>query len=899
MVKGLSEASSALLSPADYAAPRKQAVRYYLFAVGLAIPLGLGVAQYVLALIGDTVPPSWAPALFVLPVAVGLASGVLRRNGLLEHWVGRSITGMALFWAVAAIHLVTLAGGLDGDWHAPWLGGVLATATVIGAVLGAAGPAFKTPLGASAAGVAAISGLAVLHGLSGAALGEALPSVPVLGAFLAGLIISLALTVGAFLELHDLLIGRSNVDKFRVLAEALPFPILLSEGAVGGQVLFANESSRRQLFAGAADGPLPPIEKLYNNAEDLARIDERLDHDGTAEGHMVEMRRSDGSSFWALTSARSIAFNGLPATLTGFIDITDRKMAEEALLASEVRYALISRAANDGIWDWDIPSGTVYFSSRWKEIVGAEPGKRLSTLDDWFGRVYPDDLAVLKAAIDEHLAGATSQLDIEYRVRHGDGRLCWMQCRGIALRRKDGTPIRMAGSQSDITLRKTYETNLRNAAYEDRLTGLNNRAFFTHLVDTRGTQESIEDTAILLFNIDQFRRVNDNLGTGSGDALLIAFARRLSSWVKPQDALCRLGADEFGVWLSDLADHHAAMQLAGSIVADLSQPYTLGDAQLPVIISSGLATASIGGANSGADLLHNAKLALDRSKQLSEGRCVLFDEQLLKETKLRQRLSRELATAGRLGQIFLEYQPVVALLGEGRDRVAGFEALMRWRHPELGLIPPGQFVPLAEEAGLIGSLGMLAIEHAARDIGLWSEAGLTENSFSVAVNLSARQISDAAGVQRLYSLLDRLTLPTGRLKLEITESVLMNDPDEMAKTFRELRDRGVELSLDDFGTGYSSLSYLHRFPLNVLKVDRSFVTRMLHSPEALRLVRSIIELGHDLGLAVVAEGVEEAEEVECLRDLGCDFGQGYFFSRPVPAARAEQFLASGLVSSKG
>jgi diguanylate cyclase (GGDEF)-like protein/PAS domain S-box-containing protein len=894
----VSGVSSSLPRAQEFGASFRRLFEAHLLGMGIVGALILYALQFALIEFEYGTPEIWTSWLVVLACATGVALVLAQRHGLAGAWPGRAACGGSAFVMLGIIHGISMASVAGWQWSPGWAAGALAVAGVVGVTIGVCGPALLTPIGAAGGGIASLAGIGLMHALTIRALGGIVYWSAVVAPLAGVLFATLALLVGIKLELHGLLLGRSRIDRFRILADALPIPIVLTS-ADGEKVIFANELSRRQLLASEGHGGAAGIGRLYTNPEESKHLGEMVRRDGEVEGHIVEMRRTDGTTFWALSSARSIAFDGRPAILSGFVDITDRKMAEEALLASEVRYALISRAANDGIWDWDIPSDTVYYSARWKEIVGAEPGKRLSTLEDWFSRVHPDDLPALKEAVDEHIAGRTAQLDVEYRIRHGDGRICWMQSRGIALRRKDGSAIRMAGSQADITLRKTYEINLRNAAYEDRLTGLNNRAYFTHLVDTRVGEESIKGSAILLFNIDQFRRVNDALGTGSGDALLIAFARRLASWVKPQDALCRLGADEFGVWLTDIQDYQAAMQLANSILADLSQPYTLGEAQLPVTISAGLAAASIGGARSGADLLHNSRLALDRSKQMGEGRCVLFDEQLLKETKLRQRLSRELANAGRLDQIFLEYQPVVALSGSGSDRVAGFEALMRWRHPDLGLIPPGQFVPLAEEAGLIGSLGMLAIEHAAREIAHWTDEGLATGNFSVAVNLSARQISDAAGVQRLYSLLDRLTVPVGRLKLEITESVLMSDPDEMARTFRELRDRGIELSLDDFGTGYSSLSYLHRFPLNVLKVDRSFVTRMLRSPEALRLVRSIIDLGHDLGLAVVAEGVEEADEVECLRELGCDYCQGYFYSRPVPASQAKLILAKGTISAHG
>ena len=755
-----------------------------------------------------------------------------------------------------------------------------------------------SPWGLLCGAVVTMAGLFTLHLSLLAALRPGDPMPPDwLGMMPALWCTSLGLLLGMRLGDLSLVASRKSIairERFRVLAETLPIPIVLT-GPDNRQVLFVNKRTKAQFFQAERLSHADVTDGFYVSPEDQQKLRDMLGRGGAVENYELEMRRGDGSSFWALVSARAITFSGGPAILASYHDITDRKAAEEALLASEVRYALISRAANDGIWDWDIPTGAVYYSSRWKEIVGIEPGKRLTGLDDWLSRVHPEDVERLKRDISAHIAGSTPQLDTEYRIQHGDGRYCWMQCRAIALRNNEGKPIRMAGSQSDITLRKTYEISLLNAAYEDRLTGINNRAYFNQLVETRNDVRAIEGTTILLLNVDQFRRLNDSLGTGAGDALLIAMARRLASRVKPADALSRIGSDEFAIWLHAVSDHGAALALAETLQGDLAQPYALGDIEMSVGVSIGIATPTLGDAENGADLLRNARLALDRAKLQGGGRAELFDDALLRETKLRRRLSRELANATRLGQIFFEYQPVVNLGADGSNVIICFEMLMRWRHPELGLIPPARFIPIAEEAGLIGQLGMFAIECAAREVAAWTADGLVPEEFSVAVNLSARQISDRASVMRLHALLDRVAVPPGRLKLEITESVLMGDPEAMATTLHEFRERGIELCLDDFGTGYSSLSYLHRFPLDVLKIDRSFVSRMLRAPEALRLVRSIIELSHDLGLRVVAEGVEAGEECALLRQLGCDHAQGYFFSRPVSSERARELLQQRVI----
>ncbi len=814
----------------------------------------------------------------------------------------RVSSGVLAGLGMAAAHLVSLLGLPANTAH-----GAMPCWAVLSLFIGAAaggGLAWSAPLlldrwGAACGGVVAVAGLVLVHATELAGV------TGVVAVWTGPLIVTAILFAGSFgllmgMRLGDLSIVASRRsmalrDRFRIISEALPIPIVLTT-LEDERLIFANERNDAQFF------PSGRIRKdqvadaiIFADPNEQGRLIETLKRDGAIENYEVEMRRADGSTFWALMAARIIDFSGEPAMLAGYYDISDRKAAEEALLDSEVRYALISRAANDGIWDWDMPSGRVYYSSRWKEILGLAPHERVSDIESWLARVHPEDIERLRAQIADHIAGKTPQLDCEYRIRHGDGRYCWMQCRAIALRNNLGEPIRMAGSQSDITLRKTYESNLLNAAYEDRLTGINNRAFFTHLVDTRNTGLSIDRTAILLFNVDQFRRINDSLGSGAGDALLIAVARRLAAKVKPEDALSRLGADEFAVWLQDVRDHAAAYEIAETMLVDLTPPFTLGDVEMPVGISIGIAAPTLGDAATGTDLLRNARLALDRAKLMGGGRAELFDEALLRETHLKRRLTKDLTNADRQGQIFFEYQPLVSLLSDGTNAVAGFEALMRWRHPELGLIPPVRFIPLAEEAGLIGPLGIFAIECATQELTRWLDLGPLPDGFSVSVNLSTRQISDRTGVMRLHALLDRLPVRPDLLTLEITESVLMSDPEAMAQVLQDLRARGVRLALDDFGTGYSSLSYLHRFPLDMLKIDRSFISRMMHSPEALRLVRSIIELAHDLGLSVTAEGVETGEEAERLRALGCDKAQGYHFSRPVSSDQAASLLMKRVI----
>ena len=810
---------------------------------------------------------------------------------------GRAPTGVAVgvVWVIVhylAVFALRVGSGVAPTWSSLMLlvGGGLAGALVAGR------PAFASLAGRVAAGMAMLSAIGLVRlaiDPHGGGHAPSLGGTAILGGCFIG-------SLGLLLSLRHDLRPPTPLDTvaeasfwgdaaFHKIAESLPIPIMVSL-LESGAVQFGNQQARERflLVGEPADWH---TSSFYANGADQKRIVERLRTVGFVENVEMELRRSNGTLFWALVSARVVTLNGQRVIVSSSTDISDRKAADAALLDSEVRYALISRAANDGLWDWDIQTGVVFFSNRWKEIAGYSANDRLSTMEAWLDRVHPEDAEALQRDINRHLDGATSQLDTEYRIRCRDGHFAWMSCRGIALRDGGGTPIRMAGSQTDITLRKSYELTLRNAAYLDSLTGLNNRAHLTQIVGARSTPTEIAGSALMIINLDQFRRLNDSLGTVTGDAVLVGLAQRLTACAKPGDVVARLGNDEFVLWLASAADPTEARGEADRLFVKLSLPMIVGELEVPASISIGLATPEQGVARSGADLLRNARVALDRAKVLGGGRIESFDEALLKEIRLRQRLSKDLTTAHRLGQIFFDYQPIIDL---SDNRIAGFEALMRWRHPELGSIPPGTFIPIAEDAGLIGQLGYFAIESAARQVKAWARDGLIQGEFSISVNLSARQISDRVGMGRLLALLDKLALPAGRLKLELTESVLMQDPEAMAQALQEFRNRGIALSLDDFGTGYSSLSYLHRFPLDVLKVDRSFVSRMCHAPEAYRLVRSIIELGHDLGLQVVGEGVEVAEEAASLKALGCDYAQGYFFSRPIAPDRAAAMLLEQL-----
>jgi diguanylate cyclase (GGDEF)-like protein len=438
---------------------------------------------------------------------------------------------------------------------------------------------------------------------------------------------------------------------------------------------------------------------------------------------------------------------------------------------------------------------------------------------------------------------------------------------------------------SDITLQKNYERKLEAAAYEDPLTGGNNRIYFLQLLEGLSTEAA---HAVVAVNIDRFRRVNNVYGARIGDQLLIETARFLETLIGPGENCARIGADEFALLL-DATDPERAQRLVDRLADAFPMPIVIEERTIPVHISVGYAVSGPD-AGSPQELLSSARAAQEQAKRAGGGRIKFFDAALREESRSRLRIEADLPDAIRNGNILLNYQPLIDL---NSGRLSGFEALARWMHPELGQIPPGRFIPIAEETRAILDLGKYVLDAAANQAKRWVETRPQSERFTVAVNLSPRQMADPTNAREILNYLDRDPDAARLLKLEVTEGVLLDDPAGMVKLLKDFKGRGVELSLDDFGTGFSSLSYLHRFPFDVLKIDRSFVIEIVDNPDALRLVQTIIELGQDLGLELVAEGVETAEQAKILQALGCDIGQGYFFSRPVDLETATLLFDEG------
>ncbi|WP_447739361.1 putative bifunctional diguanylate cyclase/phosphodiesterase [Pseudomonas laurentiana] len=558
----------------------------------------------------------------------------------------------------------------------------------------------------------------------------------------------------------------------------------------------------------------------------------------------------------------------------------------KALEDSEARFARALRGANDGLWDWHVDQDRLYVSERWASMLGLSRDSIGESSFSWFGRVHPDDLPDFRHAIDAHLQGQTSSVHHEYRIRQNNGEYTWVLVRGVAEVTTPGE-LRMAGSQTDISARKDAEQRLKHSAQHDPLTGLANRMRLDEQMQkTFMKQRKGGDYEALLFiDLDRFKLINDSLGHNVGDRVLVEVALRLKDSLRPTDQLFRFGGDEFIVLLHDLTCNRDAEQISQRILDNLHQPLHMDGRTLVVSASIGIAPLHDHG--KALDVLQAADLALYRAKSAGKARFAHYDEALQDTAQQHLELESALGQALQQNEFELYYQPIYRL-DQGVPLVTGVEALLRWRHGER-LISPLEFIPALEESGEIIRVGEWVLRQACQQTRLWQLAG--NDRLRCSVNISSTQLQQADFTPRLIDILQESGLPPASLILEITESQLMHDDMGTLACLNELTSLGVLLALDDFGTGYSSLGYLTRFPLHILKLDKSFINGIPYENKQSAISQAIISLGRSLDLEVVAEGIESSAQLEFVVGEGCHYAQGYWFSRPQPAAQIHRLLS--------
>ena len=574
-------------------------------------------------------------------------------------------------------------------------------------------------------------------------------------------------------------------------------------------------------------------------------------------------------------------------------------MAPQAGEVSEgQRFVLAVQASLDGLFELDLRTNEACFSAQWQNIVGFEPLDHAADLNHWLERVHPEDRARLVGELRALRLGRARQVRNEHRLIDQSGVWRWVLVRAIPGRSEQGTITRIAGAMSDQTERKMT----------DPLTGLPNRSYFIDHLERRFERVRKHgdwNFAVLSLALERFKMVNETLGYTGGDALLTETASRLAEAVaQHQDSsdtvIARLNGAEFLVCLEAAANEAQAMHVAEEISSVLSRPFQWRCNRVSPTIVIGLAHADPS-IKYPEDLMRDADTALVEAKSGERGRLVCYSRGMRERAIARMQMEADLEQAIRDGQLVLHYQPEIDL---ATRRIIGFEALIRWRHPQRGLVMPNEFIPLAEETGLILPLGDWGLMEACRQITVWrqlmqrlandlpEEALATGSPFDlrVSVNLSAKQFGRPGLVKQIAGILDSTAVDAADLRLEVTESSLMTHEDTARATMQDLQKLGVGLHMDDFGTGYSSLNHLHRFPFDTLKIDRTFIQGMTEKESSAVIVRTILDLAHSLDMEVVAEGIETAEQAARLRTFGCRLGQGYYFSRPVaPEAISAMF----------
>ncbi len=566
-----------------------------------------------------------------------------------------------------------------------------------------------------------------------------------------------------------------------------------------------------------------------------------------------------------------------------------RKETERILRESEERYALAVSGANDGIWDWNVLNNEIYFSPRWKSMLGYEEDEIGNRLAEWHTRIAPEEVQTLEDSMEAHMKGRLPCFECEHRMRHKDGKYRWMLSRGMAIRDSAGQTSRVAGSMTDITDRKNIEMTLRHGVLHDSLTGLANRKLFMDQLrrsTIRVKRHKNYQFAVLFIDLDRFKVINDSLGHLIGDQLLKEVAPRLEGCLREADTIARLGGDEFGIIVEDLDGAATASIIAARIQKVLCAPFMIGEREIVISASIGIKLGSKDNEKP-EDLLRDSDNAMYRAKAQGRARHETFTQKMHQSAMASLEMESDLRKAMDRSEFRLVYQPIVSLIS---GQIEGCEVLIRWDHPERGLIPPDIFIPLAEETGLILPLSEWIFQTAGVQYKSWLDAGYSLSYINL--NCCARQFLHQNLTKLVKKILTATHIPSHLFGIELTEGSAMQDITLSTSTLQELSQIGIKISIDDFGTGYSSLSYLRHFPIDTVKIDRSFVHEISGHQKNGRnrtaIVDAIIAMTHSLGLKVVAEGVETEEQLAFLQDRQCDAMQGYLFSRPVPP---EDFLA--------
>lgn len=563
--------------------------------------------------------------------------------------------------------------------------------------------------------------------------------------------------------------------------------------------------------------------------------------------------------------------------------------ATEALRTSEERYALATKAAHEGLWDWDLQKGRIYYSKQWKKMIGfrEDEDECENIPTTWLNRVHPEDYRGLVSAIDHHLNNYSETLNWEYRLRHRDGSYRWMVCRGIAIRDEKGEAIRFVGSQRDISDRKEVEEQLLHNSFHDPLTGLPNRSLFNERLEQafiRYKRDPSQQFAVLFLDLDRLKQINDSLGHSAGDQLLKLMGPRLLACCREADTVARWSGDEFTILLFDTESMEDIDHFCERLLKTISRPIIIQHQEIVVSASIGIAKSDPYYKHA-IEMIQDADLALYRAKSEGRDRYVLFHQEMRGKGPTPFQYETNLKHALEKNQILFYYQPILDLKTQ---KTTGFEALMRWRHPQFGLVPPDDFIPLAEESGLIIDLGDYAIECAVAQLKKWHKT--VDPDLKIFINIAKKQLFQKDFVVKLSNVLAKNHVAPHHVVLEFSESTLIESLVPVEEILKTLSEKGIKVALDDFGAGRASLNTLPAFPFDYVKIDRSMITRLAKNPKAQRTLSLVSLIAKNLKFKIISEGIETKSDADEVHKLGHEYGQGYLYSPARPAEDLKKFL---------
>ncbi len=684
---------------------------------------------------------------------------------------------------------------------------------------------------------------------------------------------------------------KESKERFRALAEVSPISICV---ACDGIFVYANQAAADIFSDGMVESILgrSPYAFFHEKHHHLiASRTEEILKSGAAPWIELQLERLDGKVLWLQWTSKRISWNGKPALQVIARDISEEKQAQEKIRLLNERINLTLESYDEAVWDVDLQTNVYTFTGGLKNIftwTNESSSERIGAID-WEKVIHPDDYERISHAFNCYVDGSLPHYRCEFRLHARDGTWRWVYSRGVIVARDDqDKPTSMTGMVTDISARKENENLAWRHAHLDALTGLPNRRFFHERLQLELLKASRtrRPFALLFIDLDRFKQVNDWLGHEAGDQVLVDAAHRIQTCVRQTDTVSRLGGDEFTVILSELSADSHVETVCQKILVNMSEPFRVGPELAYISASVGIAVYPMDAA-SAEDLIRKADQAMYAAKKSGKQQFKYFTAEMDELAHRRLQITNELRHAVRNNELTVYYQPVIDLRA---GQIEKAEALLRWNHPRLGAIEPSIFIPLAEESGLIGELGDWVLEQVAFHTRRWEET--IGRTVQISINQSPLQFeSQGMGPDRLQTLVQAGAVGNN-IVVEITEGTLLRQSAQIREKLIYYRDVGIQVALDDFGTGYSSLSYLQQLDIDYLKIDRSFVSDIVTNHANHAIAKAIISMAHELGLKVIAEGIETDAQMTCLAQAGCDFGQGFLFSPAVPLDVFEFILSN-------